>query len=105
MDASGSVVPFARITATQTEMNTHVSAVSNASGNYELPYLVPGPYLVTVTANGFKRYTRGPVEVRVGDAVTLDMQLEVGAVTESVEVRAEAPLLETSSASVAQVMD
>jgi Carboxypeptidase regulatory-like domain/TonB dependent receptor len=104
-DASGGLVPGAKITATQIDMNTHLSALSNASGNYELPYLVPGPYQVVVTASGFKRYTRGPVEVRVGDSITVDIQLEVGAVTESVEVRAEAPLLETSSASVAQVMD
>ena len=104
-DASGAVIPSAKITATQKDMNTHVSSVSNAGGNYELPYLVPGPYQITVTANGFKRYTRGPLEVRVGDSITVDVQLEVGAVTDSVEVKAEAPLLETSSANIGQVMD
>jgi hypothetical protein len=54
-DASGAVITSAKITATQLDMNTHVSSVSNAGGNYELPYLVPGPYQITVSATGFKR--------------------------------------------------
>jgi len=54
---------------------------------------------------GFKRYERGPIELRVGDVLTVEIALELGAPTESVTITAEAPLLESATASVGQVID
>ncbi|MFB3827427.1 MAG: carboxypeptidase regulatory-like domain-containing protein [Bryobacteraceae bacterium] len=104
-DASSAVIPGAEVVATHTEMNTRVTARSNEAGNYDLPYLLPGPYRIDVEAQGFKHYTRQPIEVRVGDAITIDVAMELGNITEHVEVTAEAPLLESASASISSMVD
>lgn len=105
LDSSGALIPAADIAAIHTEMNTRTTARSNAAGNYELPYLLPGTYRIEVVATGFKHYARHPIEVRVGDAITLDVTMEVGQVTEKVDVVAEAPLLESASATVSSTID
>lgn len=104
-DSSGAVIPRAAVSAIHTEMNTRTPAQTNDAGNYELPYLIPGVYRVVVEASGFKRLTREPIEVRVGDSITLDLTLEIGSVNESIVVTAEAPLLEASSASLSNTFD
>src|SRR5438270_8259807 len=73
MDSSSAVIPGAEIVATQVAMNVHVDAKTNADGNYDLQYLLPGIYRIDVKAAGFKQYTRHPIEVRLGDTVTLDI--------------------------------
>ena len=77
-DASGAVVPDATLTATHLEMNTRITTRSNQTGYYELPYLLPGVYRVVVEMQGFKRYQREPIEIRVGETVTLNVSLEPG---------------------------
>ncbi len=104
-DSSGAVVPQASVLAVHTEMNTRTPAKTNDAGNYEMPYLIPGIYRVVVEATGFKKLTREPIEVRTGDSITLDLTLEVGSVSESVVVTAEAPLLEASTASLSNTFD
>ena len=104
-DTSGAVIPGASVTAIHREMNTRTPTVTNQAGNYELPFLLPGTYQLVVEAKGFKRYTREPIGVRVGDSITLNVTLEVGAATESINITAEAPLLESSTASLGLVYD
>jgi len=104
-DASGAVVPDATLTATHLEMNTRITTRSNQTGYYELPYLLPGVYRVVVEMQGFKRYQREPIEIRVGETVTLNVSLELGAVGETVTVTAEAPMLESASASLGAVIE
>ncbi len=104
-DATGSVVPNATVSAVQLEMNTSTPARTNASGRYELPFLLPGPYRIEVGAAGFKTHQRQPIEVRVGETATVDVAMEIGAVTDSVKVTAEAPLLDESSATVGQTIE
>jgi hypothetical protein len=104
LDKSSALVAGAEVTATQVEMNTRVAARSNNDGNYDLPFLLPGIYRIEVKAPGFKHYARHPIEVRVGDTVTLDIQLEVGNVTEKIDVSAEAALVESSTASISTVV-
>lgn len=104
-DASGAVIPGAAVVAVQIDMNTATPTRSNAAGLYELPFLLPGLYRLEITAQGFKSYRQEPIEVRVGETATVDVKLEVGAVTESVKVIAEAPLLDESSATVGQTVD
>ena len=88
-DASGAVVPSAKVTATETNTNTVRSTVTNESGNYSFPDLPPGRYIVTVEVTGFKKNTRSGIDVLVNTSPRVDMQLTPGNVTETVEVTAE----------------
>ncbi|MEK7406934.1 MAG: carboxypeptidase-like regulatory domain-containing protein [Acidobacteriota bacterium] len=104
-DSADAVVPGAAVQVVQLDTNVVTSTVSNQEGNFELLNLVPGHYRLIVELQGFKRYERGPLEVRVGDVVSLPVKLELGALAESVTVTAEAPLLESATASVGQVIE
>src|SRR5262249_30327223 len=105
VDNSGAAVANAAVTITNTATNVPSSTTTNGNGNYTALYLVPGSYSVTVEATGFKKAIRQKIEIRVGDKLQLDLQLEVGNVSETVNVTSEAPLLETNSASAGQVVD
>src|SRR5262249_10988826 len=72
-------------------------AASTATGNYTIPQLPAGDYEVTINVPGFKRYVRRGITVPVAQTVRVDVQLEVGANSESVTVTADAPLLKTES--------
>src|SRR5574340_930194 len=104
-DNSQAVVPGVRIRAVNSETGVAASAVTNQTGHYSIPFLIPGTYKITAEITGFKSFTRDGIEVRVGETVDLAIHMEVGAVSETVEVQAETPLLDTASASLGQVMD
>lgn len=104
-DSSGAILPSAQVRATNIQTGVSVEARSNESGLYTLPYLLPGVYDITVELGGFKKLERRKIEVRVNDNVSLDLMLTVGDVTESVQVTAATPLLETSNVSLGQVVD
>lgn len=104
-DPSGAVVVGAGVTATH--LATRVAAVtqSNEAGNFAIPYLLPGIYTLQVEMAGFKKLSREGIQVRVSDVVQLNVELELGSTAESVEVRAETPLLATAEAGLGQVVD
>jgi hypothetical protein len=104
-DPTGAVVPGVTIRLTHVETNVTFTALSNDQGNYEAHYLPTGTYRVSAEKAGFKTWTRPPVELRIGDRLRVDIQLEVGNVAESVEVVAQAPVLETTTGHVGQVLD
>ncbi|MFB3827213.1 MAG: carboxypeptidase-like regulatory domain-containing protein [Bryobacteraceae bacterium] len=104
-DSAGAVVPGVSLRAVNIETNIATATASNAEGNYELVNLAPGQYRLTAEVAGFKKYERGPIEVRVGDVLTVEVSLEIGAVSENITVTAEAPLLESATASMGQVVD
>lgn len=93
LDASGSAVPNAKIQAVSVATTETSNATSDASGVYTIPFLRPGGYKLTVTANGFKTFNRENITLTVGQIAGIDVNLEVGALTESVNVTAEAALL------------
>ena len=99
LDASGSAVPNAKVQAVSVATNETSNASTDASGVYTIPFLRPGGYKLTVTANGFKTFNRENITLTVGQSAGIDVNLEVGALTESVNVTAEAALLETQTAS------
>jgi hypothetical protein len=103
-DPQGAVTAGAQISLTQLETNISVQGVSNNEGLYDFPNLLPGTYRMEVKLEGFKTHTRSGVSLRVGDILAIDVQMEVGSITESISVTAEAPLLETASASSGQVV-
>ncbi|MDX2031167.1 MAG: carboxypeptidase-like regulatory domain-containing protein [Blastocatellia bacterium] len=104
-DASGGAVPGARVTAKSLDTNITTSSICNAEGGFQLNYLQPGPYRISAEMTGFKTTLRESIDVRVGDRLALDFTLEVGAVSDTVSITAEAPLLDTSSATTGMVID
>jgi len=103
-DPSGASVPGSQVTVTNTATNVSNTVTTNEAGVYTVLYLAPGRYGVVAELSGFKKLQQ-TIEVRVGDKITLDITLEVGSVSESVYVTAEASLLQTTSASAGQVID
>src|SRR5215813_4338879 len=104
IDPSGASVPGAQVTVTNTATNVSHSVTTNEQGVYTVLYLADGRYNVIAEKAGFKKLLQ-TVEVRVGDKIALNLQLEVGSVTESVTIITEAPPLETGSATAGQVID
>ena len=98
-DASGGAVPNAKIQVTNIATNEVTNAVSDNSGAYSIPLLRPGDYNLTATASGFKQFVRDQLQLQAAKVLGLDINLEVGNVTDRVEVTAEAATLETQSAS------
>jgi hypothetical protein len=100
-DPSAAAIVNAKVIATNTATNVPFSTSSSDTGNYTLSALPIGTYTVAIEASGFKRSIREGVIVAAGATVRLDFSLEVGAVSESVEVTARAVALETESTRVA----
>ena len=104
-DSSQSFITNVEIRATNIETGVTAASKTNSSGNYTLPFLLPGTYRVSAEAPGFKRFVREGIEVRVSGTVSLPIQLEVGAVSETVDVKEATPLLDMAGASLGQVVD
>ncbi len=104
-DASGAAVPGAKITIVNTATNVTTETESNPAGVYVAAQLIPGPYKVTITRDGFKGAEQTNVVLRTGDRLSLNFALEVGALTQQVTITAEAPLLALSDARNANVVD
>lgn len=104
-DASGANVAGADVRVTNVATGVAVAIKTNEAGNYSVPFLIPGVYTVSVENAGFRKFLRENVQVRVGDVVTVDVNMTVGDVAETVNVTAETPLLQTAEASLGQVVD
>src|SRR5690349_8486073 len=83
LDASGAAIPNAKIQAVNTATNETTSATSDNSGAYSIPFLRPGNYRLTGTAQGFKQFVRTDVVLEAAKVAGIDIILEVGAITES----------------------
>src|SRR4051794_26584731 len=94
-DSSGAVIPNARITATSIGTNLSSSTLSNSAGVYNLPFLPIGEYRVTVEVTGFKKTEQGPFTLEVNQVARIDPKMEIGEMTQSVNVGAVAPILQT----------
>jgi len=99
-DPQGNAVAGAKVTVTSVTKNTTDETTTNDSGNYSVIHLIPDTYRVKVEATGFKAYTVPSVLVQVDTATRVDPQLQVGEVTQSVEVTGEVPQLKTDRADV-----
>ncbi len=104
-DTSGAVIPGSAISVKNTETNVARSATANAEGIYAITNLIPGSYKLSATFQGFKSLEQGPFTLRVGDRVTLDLTMEVGAQAERITVTSDVPLLRTEDAQTGQVID
>ncbi len=104
-DSSGATVPNAKITVTDTQRNLDYRSESNASGLYRVIELTPSLYRVTAEAPGFRTYVLESLPLATQQNASLNITLEVGAVTERVEITATGPLLEASSATLSTVVE
>jgi len=103
-DPSGSAIPGAAIKATQTATGVVRVAVSGADGNFALPDLPIGPYIVEVTKEGFNKYVQTGIVLQVDSNPTINVSLQVGAVSEQVTVEAGAAQVETRSTAIGSVV-
>jgi Carboxypeptidase regulatory-like domain len=104
-DSSGAAVPGAQVSVTNLQTKVATRGVTTPDGNYYVPFLNLGQYEVSVEAQGFKKVIRSGVILEAGQTVRIDMQLEVGAVSQEIEVTAASPLLDTDSAVVGGLDD
>ena len=105
LDPSGAAVVGANVEVMNVDTNTVVRSRSNETGNYQIPFLMPGDYTVRVEIAGFKRMERQGIRVSTSEPVTVDFTLEIGQAAESVTVTAAAPMLNTASADLGQIVD
>ncbi len=105
-DASGAVVPDAKVVVSSTGQGTLRTLTSNAEGIFTAPALTPGPgYKVTITAAGFETYEANDIVLRVGQNIDLKVDLKVATSAERVEVVSTAPLVEDTKSDVSGVVD
>src|SRR5437016_10966804 len=104
-DASGAVLPGVEVTATQTATGATRSAVSNETGSYVLSNLPIGPYKLEASLSGFRTFAQTGIVLQVNANPVLNIVLEIGQVAETVEVQADAALVETQNTGVGQVID
>jgi hypothetical protein len=104
-DNSKSAIPGAKVTVTNVNRNTSQTAVTDGSGRYVITALPPGEYKLAIEASGFARYERSAFQLEVQQQATMDAELSVGTVATAVDVESSAPLLNTTSATLGQVVE
>ena len=104
-DTSGALIPGAKVSVVNAETAFNFEGITNGEGYFYLPYLRPGTYNMAVEAPGFKKYIRNGIELRTNEQPRIDVKLDVGNVSESVEVQATTPLLETETTVSGGIMD
>ena len=100
-DPQGNVVAGAKVTVTSIGKGTSQETTTNESGNYTVTHLIPGDYKIVIEAPGFKSNDIPSVQISADTSAHIDAQLQVGAVTQTVEVTGELPQLKTDRADVA----
>ena len=103
-DASSAAVRDAAVKLTNAQTGESYAASTTADGNYTLPLVKPGQFELTVSAQGFKQYRRPGITLETGATVRVNLQLEIGAVADSVTVESEAPQLNTDTSSLGSVV-
>jgi Carboxypeptidase regulatory-like domain/TonB dependent receptor len=104
-DPTGAVIVGAKIDIISTATAVHYSATTSGSGDYIVPFLIPGPYSLTVEMQGFKTSTQSGIAVRQSDRITIDVTMQLGQASDSIQVTGETPLVDTSTASMGQVVE
>jgi len=103
-DAQQASVPNAKIMVTLLATGARSQTTTGTDGLYTIPFLAPGTYKLEAEGAGFKRYVRDNLEVNAGERLGIDIELQIGQLSETVSVTAEAPMLDTTSATAGQVI-
>ncbi|MCW5966053.1 MAG: carboxypeptidase regulatory-like domain-containing protein, partial [Bryobacterales bacterium] len=104
-DTSGSAIPGAQVIASNAATGLRVTSQTNASGYYLVRDLPIGAYVVNIESQGFRTYVRDNLTLTTGQALTIDVRMEVGSLTETIVVSDQAPLLETRTSDTAQLVE
>src|SRR5262249_18528245 len=104
-DQTGAVLPGVEVTATQTDTGIARTTVTNETGTYVLPSLAVGPYKLDAVLPGFRTFVQTGIVLEVNASPVINPILEVGQVSDQVEVRANAALVETRNLGVGQVIE
>jgi hypothetical protein len=104
-DSSGATVPGAEVAVANTGTGATYRTQANHQGQYSVPNLPSGKYQAIFQAAGFKRLVRADLEIRATEVQRLDVTLEVGAVTDSIQVTGDVPRLETDSKEVSTTLE
>lgn len=103
-DPAGAPITNATVVATETRTGTKAQTTTDATGQYTIPFLLPGSYDLTAQADGFKRSVRQGLVIASGEHPVIDISLELGTVSESLNVTEPAPLVNTENASLGQAV-
>src|SRR5450755_4560889 len=103
-DATGAAVAGAKITITETGKGTTGTYQSDQAGEYNVPFLIPGTYTVSAEKDGFKRSITRDVVLDVDQRARVDFQLQIGEVSQTLEVTAAAPLVQSESSELGEVV-
>ena len=104
-DVSGASIPGTKVTALNLLTSFSRTTTTDESGGYLITNLPIGDYAVTAERDGFQRYTQAGISLVVGQNARVDLQLQVGSITEDVNVVVEVPDVDTRSATVGEVVD
>ena len=104
-DPSGALIPGVKLNLVSLETNAQLSTTTNAQGEFQFLQLAPETYSLVAEANGFKKITVASVLVQVDQTTHLELALEVGSLSESVQVEAVAPLLENDKSTLSSVVN
>jgi hypothetical protein len=102
-DPGGGVVVGTKVTVKNTGTNIAKSAISDAAGSYEITHLNPGPYEITAESPGFQRFVNTGLLLETGQTLRIDINLQVGQITDTVTVQAQAPVIESETGIVSDV--
>jgi hypothetical protein len=103
-DPAGAVIPGAKVTITDQSTGASLSFTTNGQGYFTTAPINPGTYTVVVTASGFQSQAQAGIVLRVQDRLNLNFKLQVGAVTQTVEVTNATPTIDTQTSSLGQVI-
>jgi hypothetical protein len=104
-DETGAVLPGVEVKVTQAETGVARNTVTNETGSYVLPNLPLGPYRLEATLPGFRTFVQTGIVLQVGSSPSVDVTLQVGQITEQIEVEANAALVETRSSAIGEVVE
>ena len=104
-DGSGAAVPQAAVTMLNMGTAERRPTQTDTSGNYQFANVPPGQYRVEVEKSGFRRFVRDPITVEVQSSVRIDVPMQLGDMSQVIEVQGQTPLLQTENASLGQVVE
>jgi hypothetical protein len=103
-DAQGAAIAQAKVVVTETQTGNKSETLSSATGEYTVPYLIPGEYEISAEVAGFKKFLRKGLTLKTGDHPVIDIVMEVGTINQEVTITGEVPLIEASNASAGEVI-
>ena len=104
-DPTGARIPSASVTATQSQTGSATTVVSNDEGVFTFPSLAPTEYAISISLGGFRKYTQTGLVLQADQSATINVHLELGASTETMEVTANAAQVDTTTGTLSQVID